>query len=130
MYRNFYHKNRQAIKISRFKREGMFRTLMPQRLGGALKMEDKKATIMDNVCPDLQVPPHIVGKLFHLVAGEWQPDPSQQEQLIVHLTECSYCRTSLIVLLSADQEYVRLNSYHEAPARNLLSHDHFNSQFR
>jgi hypothetical protein len=94
---------------------------MPQRLGGALKMEDKKATIMDNVCPDLQVPPHIVGKLFHLVAGEWQPDPSQQEQLIVHLTECSYCRTSLIVLLSADQEYVRLNSYHEAPARNLLT---------
>jgi hypothetical protein len=84
-------------------------------------MEDKKVTIMDKVRPDLLVPPHIVGKLFHLVAGEWQPDPSQQEQIVVHLTECSYCRTSLIVLLSAEQEYERLDSYPEAPARNLLT---------
>ncbi len=84
-------------------------------------MEDKKVTIMDKVHPDLLVPPHIVDKLFHLVAGEWQPDPSQQEQLVVHLTECPYCRTFLIVLLSAEQEYERLNNYPEAPARNLLT---------
>ncbi len=84
-------------------------------------MEDKKATIIDNVHPDLLAPPHIVDKLFHLVAGEWQPEPSQQEQLVVHLTECPYCRTFLIVLLSADQEYERLNSSSEAPVHNLLS---------
>ena len=84
-------------------------------------MEDKKATVMDKVRPDLLVPPHIVDKLFHLLMGEWQPDPAQQEQLVVHLIECLYCRTSLIVLLSADQEYERLTSYPETPARNLLT---------
>lgn len=84
-------------------------------------MEDKRASVLDKVRPDLMVPPHIVGTLYHLVAGEWQPDPSQQEQLVVHLTECSYCRTFLIVLLSADQEYERLNSSQEAPVHNLLT---------
>src|SRR5436305_9512840 len=84
-------------------------------------MEEKKATIMDKVRPDLLVPPHIVGNLIHLVLGEWQPDPAQQEQLIAHLTECSYCRTSLIVLLSAEQEYEKLNSSPESSARNLLA---------
>jgi hypothetical protein len=84
-------------------------------------MEEKKVTIMDKVRPDLLVPPHIVGKLIHLVVGEWQPDHSKQEQLVVHLTECPYCRTALIVLLSADQEYERLNSSPEAPVHNLLT---------
>ena len=84
-------------------------------------MKEKKATIMDKVRPDLLVPPHIVGKLIHLVVGEWQPDPSQQEQLIAHITECRYCRIALIVLLSAEQEYERLNSYPEVPVRNLLT---------
>jgi hypothetical protein len=84
-------------------------------------MEDKKAIIIDKVSPDLLVSPHIVSELFHLVMGEWQPDPSQQEQLVVHLSECYYCRTSLIVLLSADQEYEMANSYTETPAHNLLT---------
>ena len=84
-------------------------------------MKEKKATVMDKVRPDLLVPPHVVGKLFHLVVGEWQPDPSQQEQLIAHITECRYCRIALIVLLSAEEEYQRLNSYPEASARNLLA---------
>ncbi len=83
-------------------------------------MKEKKATITDKVHPDLLIPPHIVGKLIDLVAGEWQPDPSQQEQLATHLTECHYCRTALIVLLSAGQECERSNSYPEGPARNLL----------
>ena len=85
------------------------------------EMEDKRSTVMDKVRPDLLVPPHIVDKLFHLVAGEWQPDASQQEQLVVHLTECRYCRTTLIVLLSADQEDERLNRSQEAPAHDLLT---------
>ena len=58
--------------------------------------------------------------MFHLVRGEWQPDPSQQQQLVAHLTECPYCRTALIVLLSAEQEYERSSSYPEVPARSLL----------
>lgn len=84
-------------------------------------MKEKKAIVMDKVRPDLLVSPHIVGKLIHLVLGEWQPDPSQQEQLIIHLTECPYCRTALIVLLSAEQEYEKLNSHPEISARNLLA---------
>ena len=84
-------------------------------------MKEKKAIVADKVRPDLLVPPHIVGELIHLVRGEWQPDPSQQERLVAHLAECPYCRTALIVLLSAEQEYERSNSYPEAPARNLLA---------
>ena len=84
-------------------------------------MEGKKVSVKDKVRPDLLLPPHIVDTLIRLVLGEWQPAPSQQEQLVVHLTECPYCRTALIVLLSADQEYERLNSSSEAPARNLLT---------
>ena len=83
-------------------------------------MKEKKATITDKIHPDLLIPPHIVGELIHLVRGEWQPDPSEQERLVAHLTECPYCRTTLIVLLSAEQEYERLNNYPETPARNLL----------
>ncbi len=84
-------------------------------------MEDKRSIVMDKVRPDLLVPPHIVDKLFHLVAGEWQPDASQQEQLVVHLMECRYCRTTLIILLSADQENERLNGTPEAPVHELLT---------
>ena len=84
-------------------------------------MKEKKVTLMDKVPPDLLIPPHIVDKLIHLVVGEWRPDPSQQEQLIAHITECRYCRTALIVLLSAEEEYERLNSFPEAAARNLLT---------
>lgn len=84
-------------------------------------MEDKKATILNEVSPDLLVPPHIANELFLLVMGEWQPDSSQQEKLVVHLRECYYCRMSLIVLLSADQEYEMENSPTETPARNLLT---------
>ena len=83
-------------------------------------MKERKATVMDKVRPDLLVPPHIVSELFHLVRGKWQPDLSQQEQLVAHLTECPYCRTALIVLLSAEQEYERSNGYPEVPVRNLL----------
>jgi hypothetical protein len=68
-------------------------------------MAGKKVSVKDKVRPDLLLPPHIVDTLIRLVLGEWQPAPSQQEQLVVHLTECTYCRTALIVLLSADQEY-------------------------
>jgi len=84
-------------------------------------MKDKKAAIMDKVHPDLLVPPHIVDKLFQLVAGEWRPDPTEQEQLVAHFMECPYCRTALIVLLSAETEAERLNNSPESPAHNLLT---------
>ncbi len=84
-------------------------------------MKEKKATVMDKVRLDLLVLPHLVDELIRLVLGEWQPDPAEQEQLIAHLTGCSYCRTALIVLLSAEQEYEKLNDYPEVSAGNLLA---------
>src|SRR2546429_4199720 len=84
-------------------------------------MKEKKATVMDKVRLDLLVLPHLVDELIRLVLGEWQPDPAEQEQLIAHLTGCSYCRTALIVLLSVEQEYEKLNDYPEVSARNLLA---------
>jgi hypothetical protein len=112
--------NQLVISLSTFKGDEISSTLLAQRQGGARNMEDKKTTIKDNVHPDLLIPPHIVGKLFHLVMGEWQPDSSQQEQLVVHISECHYCRTSLLVLLAVEQENERLNSYLETSAYNLL----------
>ena len=79
-------------------------------------MKDKKAAIMVKAHPDLLVPPHVVDKLFQLVAGEWQPDPTEQEQLAAHFMECLYCRTALIVLLSAELE----EEGPESSARSLL----------
>jgi hypothetical protein len=84
-------------------------------------MEDKKAGVKDKVHPDLLIPPHIVDKLFQLLAGEWQPDPSQQEQLVAHLMACRYCRTALIVRLAAEQEDERSNSSLESSASNLFT---------
>src|SRR5438270_6550767 len=85
------------------------------------EMKEKKATIIDKAHPDLLVSPHVVSELIHLVLDKWQPDLAQQEQLIAHLTGCPYCRTALIVLLSAEQEYEKLNNSPESSARNLLT---------
>src|SRR5689334_19286829 len=84
-------------------------------------MENNKATIKFEVQPDLLVSPHIMRELFQVVRGELRPDTSKQEQMVGHLQECEYCRTSLIVLLSAEQEYERLNRSAESSIDNLLT---------
>src|SRR5437588_6800862 len=81
---------------------GKVKVLVTTTRGETPEMKEKKATIMDKVRPDLLVSPHIVSELIHLVLDNWQPDLAQQEQLIAHLTECLYCRTALIVLLSVE----------------------------
>lgn len=84
-------------------------------------MEEKKATVMDKLHPELLAPPHIVDKLIHLLMGKWQPDPFQQEQLIAHLLKCPYCRITLIILLAGEHEDEKLNGTPEAPVSNLLT---------
>ena len=84
-------------------------------------MEDKHATIKDDVIPDLLVSPHIVNELFHIVMGKWQLDSTQQEYMVEHLSGCEYCRKALLVLLSTDQEYGMSNNYTETPAHDLLT---------
>ncbi len=67
-------------------------------------MTKNKAAVMERIHPDLFITPHVADKLVDLVTGEWQPDESQCEQLVTHLTECYPCRTTLVVLLSAMQQ--------------------------
>ena len=84
-------------------------------------MEDKHATIKDEVIPDLLVSPHIVYELFHIVMGECQLDSTQQEQMVEHLSRCEYCRQALLALLSTDQEYEMSNNFIEPSAHDLLT---------
>src|SRR5690242_16513992 len=84
-------------------------------------MQDKKVTIKDRVHPDLLVSPHIMSELFQIAKEELRPDSSKQKQIVGHLQECEYCRTSLIVLLSAEQEYERLKELGESPTHTLLT---------
>lgn len=85
-------------------------------------MEYNKTNVMDKIQSELLDPPHVLDTLIHLVIGEWKLTSPQREQLIGHLTACSYCRTALIVLLSVDQEYQRSNaSPDEAAISDLLA---------
>lgn len=84
-------------------------------------MEDKHATIKDEVIPDLLVSPHIVDELFYVVMGELQIDSTQQEQIVAHLSACEYCRKALLVLLSADSENDMSKNDTESPVHNLLT---------
>src|SRR5947209_15810246 len=84
-------------------------------------MKQRKSALKDKVSPDLLTPPHVVDELFHLIEGELPLALSQQEQLVAHLTECRYCRTALIVLLSAEQEYERSNPSPESSIQDLLT---------
>ena len=73
-------------------------------------MKQKKSSVLDKIRSDLLVAPHVVDNLFHLFKGEWQPDSVQQEKLVMHLTECSHCRTLLITLLVEIQKYEKPSS--------------------
>lgn len=68
-------------------------------------MKKDSVTVKERIHSDLFMPPHVADKLVALIAGEWKPDASQIETLTTHLTECSYCRTTLIVLRPVVQEY-------------------------
>jgi hypothetical protein len=83
-------------------------------------MEDNRATI-NKVHPDLLMSPHIMSELFQVVIGKLQLDSSQQEQMVNHLRYCEYCRTSLIVLLSAEQKQEIMNDRVEIPVHALLT---------
>ena len=82
----------------------------------------KKVSVVkaiDEFGPDLLVSPHILPQLMELFVGDRQQALSQQKQLITHITDCHYCRTAVMVLLSYAQEYdSRYNP--EEPAHDLL----------
>ena len=84
-------------------------------------MKQKKSPVLEKIRSDLLVPPHIVDKLFHVFTGEWQPDSVQQGELVTHLTKCSPCRTLLITLLAATQNYEKSNGNDETFIDDLLA---------
>ena len=83
-------------------------------------MENNRATI-NKVHPDLLMSPHIMSELFQVVIGNLQPDSSQQEHMVNHLRYCEYCRTSLIILLSAEQKHENMNDGGEIAVHDLLA---------
>lgn len=84
-------------------------------------MKQKKSSVLEKIRPDLLVPPHVVDKLFHLFTGEWHPDTVQQEKLVTHLTECSPCRTLLVILLVATQKYEKSSGNENTFISDLLA---------
>ena len=83
-------------------------------------MKGKKTILMEKKHPELLVAPHVVDRLFHLLAGEWQPDASLEKQLMAHFIECSFCRTASIGLLLAEQELEGLSTDPENPFRHFI----------
>jgi hypothetical protein len=82
-------------------------------------MKKVNTIFMPEVGPDLFVPPHILPVLMELFAGKRQQALSQG-QMLTHLTECHYCRTAVVILLSAAQEYDHRNNDLEETAHDLL----------
>lgn len=70
--------------------------------------------------PDLLVPPHLVPQFLEMLVGNWLPDTTQQEQMLLHLADCSFCRVALIVLLSTAAEADRRTSLSDAAALAVL----------
>lgn len=70
--------------------------------------------------PDLSLPPHVLPQLFELLAGGWMPDAREQQELEAHLLTCSWCRVTLLYLLSVAEEADRQTGADAAPAHALL----------
>jgi hypothetical protein len=83
---------------------------------------EKDVSIMDiMVHPDLFEAPHKLDELLRFLTGAWQPNLSQQEQLVTHLMTCSYCRVALITLLSGEQKYMQtLQNYSETVLHHII----------
>lgn len=85
-------------------------------------MEDKMTAEEAAMGPImLDKPPHILPQLMEVVEGDWQPTPTEQEQLLAHLVECEYCQVTLRVLVEARLAEGSPGSSSEDPARKLLA---------
>jgi hypothetical protein len=70
--------------------------------------------------PDLSLPPHMLPQLFELLSGGWMPDEAQQQAMEAHLYICSWCRVTLLYLLSVAEEADRQTGEDGAAAHALL----------
>lgn len=70
--------------------------------------------------PDLSLPPHVLPHLFELLAEGSFPDAAQQDSLTLHLFICSWCRVTLLYLLSVAEEADQQSGVDSAPAHALL----------
>lgn len=70
--------------------------------------------------PDLSLPPHILPQLFELLAGGSLPDANEQQEMEAHLFTCSWCRVTLLYLLSVAESADQETGADPAPAHALL----------
>lgn len=70
--------------------------------------------------PDLSLPPHILPQLFELLAGGSLPDANAQDTMTMHLYACSWCRVTLLYLLSVAEEADQQSGADPTPAHALL----------
>jgi len=68
-------------------------------------MKKNKGVFVDDTQSKLLVLPHIVNKLIDLLIDDWQPTSFEQEQLKIHLSECSDCCIAFSILLVIGGEY-------------------------
>lgn len=101
------------------KRRSMF---VPEVEEEKAEMTEKIAAIVGEVHPNLLEPPHVLGTLIEFMVGERQPDFFQQEQqeLVAHVVVCEYCRTAIIVMLTAAKEYEQSSEHPDTSVYDLL----------
>ncbi len=88
------------------------------------EMTQNKEGFVSDTQSKLLVPPHIVDKLIDLLIDDWQPTPFEQEQLRVHLSECSDCCIAFSILLVIGGEYEARKDHSEKFIQD------FSTQFR
>jgi hypothetical protein len=69
----------------------------------------------------LHEPPHILSQLMEIVTGDWQPPPTEQEQLLEHIIECEYCQISLSWLVDSVLTEENTNDSSDNLVRGLLA---------
>lgn len=82
-------------------------------------MEKEKPIVMEKTHPELFAPPHIAGKMFQIILGDWQPNSTEQNQLIDHLLRCHDCRTAVKILLSIEPEDTKIKGDPKTPASDV-----------
>lgn len=70
--------------------------------------------------PDLSLPPHVLPQLFEMFAGGSLPNAAAQQEIEAHLLTCSWCRVTLLYLLSVSEEADRRTGADPASAHALL----------
>lgn len=101
------------------KRRSMF---VPEVEEEKAEMTEKIADIVGEVHSSLLEPPHVLRTLIEFMVGVRQHNFVQQEQqeLVAHVVACEYCRTAIIIMLTAAKEYEQSSEHPDTYVYDLL----------